>query len=300
MIQTKHKIKDQTGNVAKPLLTADVGLKDKLLVSFSGGETSAYMLWWILKNWSNKYEIKVVFANTGDEEEETLFFVNQCSKKWNIDIVWIESVVHFDKRIGSTHKIVNYETASRNREPFIEIIKKYGIPNQNFLHCNREMKLNPIKSYLKSLGWEKYKTALGIRVDEFDRMNVNSKKLGLLYPFITDRPTTKQEISYWWSLQDFRLKIKSFNTNCRTCWKKSDKVLAEIYRNNPEYFDFNMEMEKQYGNGKYTFFRNGRSTLELIEDLKKINSIPKDKHKDINFQIDLFNESCDIYSECGD
>jgi len=25
MIQTKHKIKDQTGNVAKPLLTADVG-----------------------------------------------------------------------------------------------------------------------------------------------------------------------------------------------------------------------------------------------------------------------------------
>lgn len=274
-------------------------LKNKLLVTFSGGETSAFMLYWILQNWKNEYEIKIVFANTGDEAEETLIFVNECSKQWNIDIVWLEANVHHNNRIGSTHKIVNFKTASRNREPFIAVIKKYGIPNQNFLHCNREMKLNPMKSYLRSLKWKKYKTALGIRVDEFDRININSKKLGLIYPLISNRPTTKQEISYWWSLQNFRLNLKSFNTNCKTCWKKSDKVLAEIYRNNPEYFDFNIQMEKLYGKEKYTFFRHGRNTQKLIDDLKKINTIPKDKHQEINFQTDLFNESCDIYSECG-
>jgi hypothetical protein len=274
-------------------------MKENLLVSFSGGETSAYLAKWLIDNKSDIYNMVFVFANTGDEEEETLKFIDICSKKWNINIVWVEAVVHYGERIASTHKVVNFKTASRNREPFKEVIKKYGIPNQNFLHCNREMKLNPIKSYMKSLGWKDYKTAIGIRVDEFDRMNKHRKKLGLIYPFISDKPTTKQEVSYWWSKQDFRLKIKSYNTNCRTCWKKSDKVLAQIYKENPNYFDFNKEMEIKYGKEKYTFFRNGRSTEQLIKDLEKINSKPRDKHSDINFQTNLFFESCDIYSLCG-
>jgi len=273
--------------------------RENLLVSFSGGETSAYLAKWLIDNKSNEYNMVFVFANTGDEEEETLKFVDLCSSKWNIDIVWVEAVVHHGERVGSTHKVVDFNTASRNREPFKEVIKKYGIPNQNFLHCNREMKLNPIKSYMKSIGWKKYKTAIGIRVDEFDRVNKNRVKQRLIYPLVSDKPTTKQEISHWWSNQDFRLKLRSYNTNCRTCWKKSDKVLAQTYRDNPKYFDFNKNMESAYGQGKYTFFRNGRTTDELIIDLNNINSIPEDKHKDNNFQTNIFTESCDIYSICG-
>ena len=276
-----------------------MNIREKLLVSFSGGETSAYLAKWLIDNKSKDYDMVFVFANTGDEEEETLKFVDLCASKWNIDIVWVEAVVHHGERVGSTHKVVDFKTASRNREPFKEVIKKYGIPNQNFLHCNREMKLNPIKSYMKSIGWKKYKTAIGIRVDEFDRVNKNRVKQRLIYPLVSDKPTTKQEISHWWSIQDFRLKLRSYNTNCRTCWKKSDKVLAQTYRDNPKYFDFNKNMESAYGQGKYTFFRNGRTTDELILDLNNINSIPEDKHKDNNFQTNIFTESCDIYSICG-
>ena len=188
-------------------------MKKNLLVSFSGGETSAYLAKWLIDNKSKEYNMIFVFANTGDEEEETLKFIDLCAKKWNINIVWVEAKVYHNERKGTTHKIVNYQTASRNREPFIEVIKKYGIPNQNFLHCNREMKLQPIKSYVKSIGWKNYETAIGIRNDEVDRINKNRKKLKLIYPLITDKPTTKQEISYWWSKQDFRLKLKSYNTN---------------------------------------------------------------------------------------
>jgi len=275
-------------------------MKKNLLVSFSGGETSAYLAKWVIDNKSKEYNMIFVFANTGDEEEETLKFIDLCAKKWNINIVWVEAKVYHNERKGTSHKIVNYETASRNRQPFIEVIKKYGIPNQNFLHCNREMKLQPIKSYVKSIGWKNYETAIGIRNDEVDRINKNRKKLKLIYPLITDKPTTKQEISYWWSKQDFRLKLKSYNTNCRTCWKKSDKVLAQIYKDNPNYFDFNKEMERKYGNEKYTFFRNGRSTEQLIKDLEKINVNPRNYHSEINFQTNLFSDSCDIYSNCGD
>lgn len=274
--------------------------KKKLLVSFSGGETSAYMAKWLIDNKSNIYDMIFVFANTGDEEEKTLKFVNECSVRWGIDIVWVEGFVHHNERKGTTHKVVDYKSASRNREPFKQVIRKYGIPNQNFPHCNREMKLNPIRSYLKSIGWKDYETAIGIRVDEFDRMNKNKDDLKLIYPFISFKPTTKQEISAWWKNQDFRLNLESYKTNCRTCWKKSDKVLKEIHECNPKYFEFNKEMESKYGKGKYTFFRNGRSTDELIDGFHKINLKPKDKHKDYNYQIDLFNESCDIYSMCGD
>lgn len=276
-------------------------MKDRLLVSFSGGETSAFMVRWLIDNKSNDYDMIFVFANTGDEEEKTLEFIDNCDKEWNLNIVWVEAEVYHNERIASKHKIVNYKTASRNREPFEDVIKKYGIPNQNFLHCNREMKLNPIHSYIKSIGWKDYYTAIGIRSDEFDRVNSKYKELKLYYPLVSDYPTTKQFISKWWSKQKFRVNLKSYQTNCRTCWKKSKSVLYTIYRENPEYFDWNVEMENKYGKDKYTFFREGTSALQLIEDSKSFNGKVRDLHQELEYQIDMFNnESCDVYSLCGD
>lgn len=316
-----NKNKNQTGNVAKPLLTADVGLKDKLLVSFSGGETSAYMLWWILKNWSNKYEIKVVFANTGQENEETLIFVQKVSKFLNVEVVWIEAVTNFEYRKGTTHKIVSFETASRNGEPFEDMIKKHGIPNPATPHCNRELKLNAINSYMRSIGWKKYFTAIGIRSDEFDRMNANRIKKRLLYPLISDKPMTKPKINQWWSLQPFRLNLKGYQGNCKTCWKKTDAKLYTLINENESQFDFFEQMENKYGSyipesriklmkergegipTRTNFFRKNRSVADLVKEAENFKRIITDDSQILDNQIDLFDlleeESCDIYAECG-
>jgi hypothetical protein len=63
------------------------------VISFSGGRTSAYMLWRILEsNNGLPEEAIVIFANTGKEDEETLKFVKNCSVNWNVPIVLCEGI----------------------------------------------------------------------------------------------------------------------------------------------------------------------------------------------------------------
>ena len=61
-------------------------------VSFSGGRTSAYMLYKILEAHGGKLpdHIKCLFSNTGKELPETLDFVQACSDNWGVEIVWLE------------------------------------------------------------------------------------------------------------------------------------------------------------------------------------------------------------------
>ena len=69
-------------------------MKDKLLVSVSGGKTSGYMAEMIKRLYSEKYEILYIFANTGEENEATLQFLDTMDKAFNLDLVWLEAVVH--------------------------------------------------------------------------------------------------------------------------------------------------------------------------------------------------------------
>jgi len=298
--------------------------KKKLLVSFSGGETSAYMAQWLWKHKQNEYDMVFVFANTGQENEETLNFVEKCSDYFGFPVVWVEAVVFHGKRKSSGHKVVNYESASRIGEPFEEVIKKYGIPNQQFPHCTRETKLNPITSYMKSVGWHEYYTAIGIRSDEADRISAKAKENKLIYPLISDQPMTKPKINFWWNQQPFRLNLKGYQGNCKWCWKKGDPKLFKLAQEDESLFDFPLRMEKEYGNyipesriklmnerGEkpelpIVFFRQNRSAKEIIKQSESFRGRVSDDAQHYEMQISLFEatdliggESCEIWAECG-
>ena len=61
------------------------------VVCFSGGRSSAMALYMLLPELTPKDV--VIFNNTGRERNETLDFVNEVQKRWNIPIVWTEYTV---------------------------------------------------------------------------------------------------------------------------------------------------------------------------------------------------------------
>lgn len=286
---------------------------DKLFISFSGGETSAYMARRILtSDYIKQYKEHVVlFANTGQENEQTLDFVDKCDKAFGLNVIWVESVVHHELRKAPTAKIVNYQTASRNGEPFEEVIKKYGIPNSKFKNCTRDLKLNPMRDYLESIGWRigEYDTAIGIRIDEIDRMSVSKEKNKIVYPLIEWLPTTKPDVNTFWKNQPFRLGLKGYQGNCKWCWKKSLRKHMTILQENPEVYDFPQRMEELYGHigpefkkgeiagYKRTFFRANMS----VKDLKAMCSTlgPEFvKAEDDSMTFSLFDPMLDVGAGC--
>jgi len=62
---------------------------------------------------------------------------------------------------GTTYNVVNYDTASRNGEPYIQMMLKYPMPNNFASNCTRELKQNTIHKFVKSLGYKEVTTAMG-------------------------------------------------------------------------------------------------------------------------------------------
>lgn len=93
-----------------------------MVVSFSGGQTSAFMCDFLMQNYADAYEFHFVFANTGREHEETLIFADKVDKLFGLNLVWLEGITSSEHGVGMRHRVVSFETASRNGEPFEQFI----------------------------------------------------------------------------------------------------------------------------------------------------------------------------------
>lgn len=304
MIESQINCQNATAKLADSVCYKQPFVKQNLLISFSGGRTSAYMLWWILDNWQNKYNIKVVFANTGKEHEKTFQFINKCSEHFNCEIIWVEAVPNSEKGWAVTHKIVDYKTASRNGEPFENFIRKIGIPSSGNPYCSSILKKAPIENYLKSIGFKKFYTAIGIRIDEVDRVNPNFIKKRIIYPLISDVPTNKKMIDAWWKSMPFKLEIPIGLGNCDNCWKMSMKHLVYNAKNYPESFNWWKLMVDKYGyvkhragqlnlNPPFNFYRGNLDVNDIFK-LTKTSQMQLSLFAE-NEKLDGCSESCEAF-----
>ena len=230
-----------------------------VLISFSGGRTSGFMLHKILEaNGSLPERCKIVFCNTGREDDSTLDFVRDCSVNWNCHIDWLE-YDRVDNKVA--FKKVNHNSASRDGEPFeILINSKHGyLPNQQARYCTEEMKVRTIKRYLVSLGWNTWVNTVGIRADEAHRIrDSKEKRWDNWYP-IANANETKQTVMTFWKNQSFDLRISPGAGNCIGCFLKSEATLAAMWREKPKHMQWWADREKDKGS---TFHKN-RNYTEL-------------------------------------
>ena len=134
------------------------------LISFSGGRTSGYMLYQILKahDFNLPDDIYVTFANTGKEAEQTLEFVRDCANNWGVKVHWLE---HYfaDERPKHRTKEVTFATASRNGEPFERLIDQRGIlPNPVARYCSSELKIKVMERFMRSQGYQEWSNVFGL------------------------------------------------------------------------------------------------------------------------------------------
>lgn len=246
--------------------------RKRLFISFSGGKTSARMTQILLSEYRHLWdEIIVGFANTGHEHPKTLEYVDKCDRHYGFGVVWLEAEVNPEVGLGGTFRQVTFETAARSGKPFEDVIEKYGIPNNQYPHCTRELKEQPITTYLRSRGWDAgtYNTAIGIRADEMDRISPKwIRKAGAIYPLI-DLGIRKEDVLAWELAQPVRLGIPEHWGNCVWCWKKSFRKLATVAREIPGAFDFAARMERDHkdtgrGDGDRRFFRGRKTTNDIL------------------------------------
>lgn len=273
--------------------------KKQIVVSFSGGRTSAFMAHCLIEK-HGKENVHFVFANTGIEHENTLVFINECDKRWDLGLVWLEAEVVHEQRVGTKYKIVDFESASRKGEPFEDMCVKYGLPNQKYPHCTRELKERPISKWLKDkfTSKEEYSLAIGIRADEIDRVNlVHMKTRSLIYP-LADSGKTKRDVENFWGSQPFILNLPEHYGNCVTCFKKSDRKLMTIAQDDPKWFSFMAMIGNKY---KYTNSKLGRPIFRgNLTALMMIGKSMLTKFERFSDKSEIpFNPEFDLGGGCG-
>lgn len=245
-----------------------------IMVTVSGGRSSAFMAYHILTNEKyNDYNKVFIFANTGQERKETIDFLKNIEKHWGIKLVIVEAVGSEEMGIGIGFKVVDWETINMDSEPFREIIKHKnkgvfeGLPSKNSLYCSENLKSIPCKKYCDSIfGVNNYVKAIGYRKEDMPKRitlaEVKEDKTRI-FPLITDFETIigLRELNKFWYNQPFKLTIHGKYGNCELCWKKSDNNLIENIRFGVRSVDFWQEMEQKYGN---TAFRNRKSINDLV------------------------------------
>lgn len=259
------------------------------LWSFSGGRTSAYMLWRALQAYGGKLpdDHVVAFANTGKEREETLRFIYECGSRWGVEIAWLEW-----RDAKPCFETVGFNSASRNGEPFAGLIAKKGyLPNAVTRFCTQELKVRVIRDYCRSLGWEKWKNAVGLRHDEGHRVmkalarNHEAKERFTAAVPLANAMVTVRDVRDFWSAQPFDLGLRHYEGNCDLCMLKGRGSLKTIMREQPGCADWWITQESvvtglraSTSGARFAEYSYADLAREVAEQPHLFDDLPSDEH----------------------
>lgn len=218
------------------------------VISFSGGRTSAYMLWRILQAHGGTLpdDVVVCFANTGREMPATLDFVRDCGAHWNVPIVWLE---YRWKPGAHSFDVVSHNSASRNGEPFeMMLARKSMLPNPVARFCTAELKVRTMTRFIRAdLGWERWISVVGLRADEMTRVDRATKHKPERWQVVCPLAPAGVDVMTvlrFWRKQPFDLRLAgSWEGNCDGCFLKSRGSISRMMADHPDRMAWWEKME---------------------------------------------------------
>lgn len=225
------------------------------LVSFSGGRTSAYMLRRILDA-DLQPDVHVVFADTGKEREETYDFIRECEARWSVKVHWVERPGGFEQLIRD----------------------KKALPNSVQRFCTQELKLKPMWAFARSLGWDTWDCAIGIRADEPHRLAKlrgrapDDRGQQSLFP-LAEAGVTLEVVREYWRQQPFDLQLREWEGNCDLCFLKAQYKRVQIMRDRPDLAAWWIAREEETGR---TFRSWPRPNYAQLLQVAQLPMLPMD------------------------
>lgn len=282
---------------------------EPVLVSFSGGRSSAFMLWRCLEVHGGTLPAcwRVVFTNTGKEMEETLDFVQECGERWGVDIAWLEGDIREatdEEKAAATsrrkftygYREVCHSTASRAGEPFSRLISaKNLLPHAKARICTGHLKIMPAHLYMLDEGFDEYVDYLGIRHDEPRRWaalhGTEEKSAPGCFRFCPLHldGVTQHDVSLFWDRQNFRLNLpfeagETVGGNCDLCFMKSVGQKVRLIMEDESRADWWIEQERKVS----ATFRDGYTYEWLRQRARALKGKPAEAEQLLaaeNFQL---------------
>lgn len=267
------------------------------VISFSGGRTSAFMLYKIIEAHGGALpdDVYAVFADTGKERPETLEFVRECERQWSVPVHWVERPGQFGALI-------------EDRKP---------LPNSVFRFCTGDLKIKPIRKFIRSKGHKSCSMVIGIRADEPARVAKNRGKVEENFEYevpLAEAGITEDDVMAFWAEQPFDLQLRQDEGNCDLCFLKGKRKLIRLMIERPDLAKWWIEQEDK----KDDAFIRGSSYRQM---LAIANNLRQQTHLDFDVDVrhvsrigkpprqrpDLENQLCLLFPDddskpclCGD
>ncbi len=110
------------------------------VVSFSGGRSSAYLVYLMELRRIAGEDVRYVFMDTGAEHPKTYEFIRNIVKHWKIDLICLRVVVNPVLGQANGYKLISIDEIGYDLQVWRDICAKYGTPlsSRRVLHPHNE------------------------------------------------------------------------------------------------------------------------------------------------------------------
>ena len=209
----------------------------KHIVSFSGGRTSAYLVWLMEQNRKQLgWDVDYVFMDTGAEHPKTYEFIRKVVKHFGINLTVLKAHIPLEKGKGPVPIESSLDEMGWDLSSWREMLAKYSTPfNPGGGFCTDRRKGTIHKKYFDAkYGRYSYFTWIGIRADEPKRLKPSKDKRKFGFRYLAEiSEFDKSAVLSFWNKQPFDLELDEWLGNCVFCIKKGVNKVALALKDEP-------------------------------------------------------------------